>query len=156
MQIDVDFIIEEDTITHLLLDNDIRKILNEEVPNGYILRRTAIEVIDLQDVGDIEGQVLNEDGDPITDYDVIVEAKDEDEVIRDTVATVDEVQGRDPGSYRLRGLPEDGSYTIRAFAEDEDGNMVAESAQELTEVTVEVDEVTEVDPLEIDMSEVEE
>jgi len=162
LQIDHNFIIQEGTITHLVLDNDIRDILNNKIPEGYILRRTAIEVIDLQDVGDIEGKVLNHEDDAITDYDVIVEAKENGDVIRDTIAITEdfyyEDENGDPdklaGSYRLRGLPEDGSYTIWAYAEDEEGNIVAES-EELTEVTVEADEVNEVETLEIDMSEVE-
>ena len=123
-----EFIIEDNEVKRLVLDNNVAEIMHSAGKSGkIILRPTAIEVIDKLISGNIEGYVLadiNDDGsnEVITEYDVIVEAlNDNGEVVKTTVADNEE------GKFLLRGL-EEGEYTINAYAVDntEDKNKVYE------------------------------
>jgi len=157
LKIHHDFLIEEDIITRLLLDNDVREILNtkpENADRGYILRPTAIEVIDKNVSGEIEGQVVDQNEEAITDYDVVVEALDEnDELVTDTVASTDEENDKPAGSFRLRGLDEEGTYSVDAYIEDDEGDIIFEAEERITDIEVEAGEVTELeDKLIIDLS----
>ncbi|MGM0368854.1 MAG: DUF4382 domain-containing protein [Bacillota bacterium] len=130
LKIDHQFTIESDTITRLVLDNDVSAILKNAGQSGkIILRPTAIDIIDKVISGDVEGIAkADTDGDgsneAIKEYDVVVEAKDADgNVVKSTVATTEETtedKTRPAGSFKLRGLKE-GTYTIDAYAEDSNG-----------------------------------
>ena len=133
LKIDHTFTIEQGTIKQLLLDNDVSKLLNQAgQSNKIMLRPTAIDIIDKQSSGNIEGIVkadTNNDGsnEAITKYDVVVEALDaEGNLIKSTVATTTETtedKTRPAGSFKLRGLAE-GNYQINAYAEDDSGTKI--------------------------------
>ncbi len=123
------FTIEPGVITRLVLDNDVSKLLVNAGKSGLIiLEPTAIKVIDKVISGDIQGQVLADaDGNSVVleDSDVVVEALDTyGEVIASTVAstTIDDTTGTPAGSFLLRGLLE-GTYTVRAYVVDENGEI---------------------------------
>lgn len=145
LQIDYAFTIEKGVLTRLLLDFDVLEILNDRGQNGFRLRRTAIKVIDIIVAGDIEGQVLNQDLEPILAYDVLVEAlNSHGERGALTVATTEKQNGRPAGSFRLRGLNED-LYTVTAYIKDESGHILYETDDPLTQVEVTADTITLLD-----------
>ncbi len=134
LKIDYEFMIEEGTISEILLDFDVREILKnmpEQAPFGYILSPEAINTINKQETADVEGRVVDQDQEPITDNDVIIDVKNEaDEIIGSTVATIEEMDDRAEGAFKLRGL-ETGIYYISAYVEDKDGNIIAETEEDI-------------------------
>lgn len=128
LKIDHKFTIENNEIKRLVLDNNVADIMHSAGQSGIILRPTAIEIIDKLISGNVEGNVFADiDGsnEVITEYDVIVEALNEDdEVVKDTVA------GTEEGKFLLRGLKaekESGeNYTINVYAVDAEQNIVYE------------------------------
>lgn len=143
LKIDHKFIIEDGSITRLVLDSDVSKIMHAAGKSGkIILRPTAIEVLDKIISGSIEGKVVadtNGDGtadEAISDDDVLVQAIQGDKVISSTVALAEDstqiVDGeeveKEAGTFFLRGL-EEGSYNIKAF-------VVAEADGEDEDITV--------------------
>ncbi|MCK8817239.1 DUF4382 domain-containing protein [Natroniella sulfidigena] len=144
LKINHNFTIEDGTITRLLLDADVREILNSRGNSnqGFSLKPTAINVINQVVSGDIEGRVTDEDGNAITDQDVIVEAIGTD---ISTVATTEETETKNGeikpvGSFRLRGL-EEGTYDIIAYIEDEGTTYQSQTL----EVEVTAEEVTKLE-----------
>lgn len=141
LKINHNFEITEDTITRLVLDADVSKIMHE-AGDKIILRPTAINVIDKVVSGNIKGRVIAEDTDEaITESDVVIEALDDnDEVVTSTVALAeDESDSEEPaGSFLLRGLKE-GTYNIKAYVVDDEGKI---DESNYTETTVENIEVT--------------
>lgn len=146
-QIDYNFGIERDTITSIVLDVDLTKLVFAGRSDKAILNTQAVNVIDKNYAGNILGRVLGkfeEDGDikeefiDIDNRDVYVEAynvndydseakefKDGAEPEAISLTSIEEISGRDAGSFMLRGLS-DGEYKLRAFvgykeqSEDED------------------------------------
>ncbi|MFW6308857.1 MAG: DUF4382 domain-containing protein, partial [bacterium] len=165
LKINHNFEIQEDTITELTLDVNVSEMLHAAGNSGkIILKPTAIDILDEIISGEVEGRVVDHNGDPIDDQDVIVEAiNEDDEVAADTVATTEPTYERDEdgeiitdedgnkvvdkpaGSFRLRGLPEDGIYSVDAYIEDEDGNKIYEAEEIIEGVEVEAGEVTELE-----------
>ncbi len=126
LKISHNFTIQDGIITRLVLDADVSKIMHT-AGDKIILRSTAIDVIDKIMSGNIEGKVLADNGEgsyeAITDSDVVVEAWQNDEVIKSTVAlaedhteeTIDgELITKLAGTFFLRGLPE-GTYSLKAY-----------------------------------------
>ncbi|GAB6138561.1 DUF4382 domain-containing protein [Halanaerobaculum tunisiense] len=120
------FTIKEGITSRLVLDNDVSKLLNQAGKSPIKLKPTAIDVINKVISGDIEGRVLADtDGatEAITENDVVVEAIQNKDVVKSTVATTEETtedKTRPAGSFKLRGL-EKGTYTINAYVKAEDG-----------------------------------
>jgi hypothetical protein len=144
LQLKNDFTIEEGTITRLLLDGDVSEMVKAAGKSGLILLEpTSIDIIDQVISGDVEGISKADTGEAITEYDVVVEAKDADgNVIKSTVATTEETEEdkiRPAGSFKLRGLKEE-TYTIDAYAENSEGVKQYELT-ETVDVEVTADEV---------------
>lgn len=165
------FMIEEGKITELLLDINVREVLHSAGNSGQIILNpsTAINIIDKVVSGDIQGRVFvdvdgngtvdtDSDGLPdevltSTEYDVVIEAVNATgEVVGSTVATNEPVDGKETGSYLIRGLLE-GDYTIRAKVMgdiNQDGTLEEVSSYQLQEektVTVTAEEVSPVGDL---------
>ncbi|MEJ6952515.1 DUF4382 domain-containing protein [Natronospora cellulosivora (SeqCode)] len=136
LKINHNFTIQDGSFTRLILDADVSKIMHAAGNSGnIILRSTAIEVVDKVISGNIEGRVVgdnNEDEinyEAIKDSDVLIQAIQEDEVIKSTVALANEsiqlIDGeevlKEAGTFFLRGLSE-GNYKIKAFIVDDEGN----------------------------------
>ncbi|MFP4661537.1 MAG: DUF4382 domain-containing protein [Halanaerobiales bacterium] len=143
LKINHDFIIEDGVITRLVLDADVSKIMHRAGNSSkIILRPTAIDVIDKVISGNIEGRVLDENGNNIYDsiaeeYDVVVEAYQNGEVVKSTVAVAEEYTKdtndddsditKPAGTFFLRGLLE-GTYTLKAYVADvADGEVIEET-----------------------------
>ncbi len=169
LKITGEFTIEEGSITRLLLDVDVREFLHAAGNSSkIILHPTAIKVINKVVSGNIEGMVfvdmdwdgtVDTDGDGLSDevmtlndYDVVIEAYDNtDTLVGSTIATNELVDGREIGSYLIRGLIE-GEYTIRAkvMGENDDGNLEEVTTYQLQEeksVNVMAETVTPVENL---------
>ncbi|MFW6237947.1 MAG: DUF4382 domain-containing protein [Halanaerobiales bacterium] len=157
LKISHNFRIEENTITRLLLDADVSKIMHQTGENELILRPTAIDVVDEVVSGDIKGQVMveTEEGtetiaDTVED-DVVVEVyenneadADDSEPVKSTVA-LDKDEDEEAGTFLLRGLPE-GTYSLKAYPADEDGAPTDEYETDIAEdIEVEAEEVNELE-----------
>ncbi|MFW6287290.1 MAG: DUF4382 domain-containing protein [bacterium] len=157
LKINHDFIIEDGVITRLVLDADVSKIMHRAGNSGkIILRPTAIDVIDKVISGNIEGRVLDENGNNLYDsiseeYDVVIEAWQNGTIVKSTVAVAEEYTKdtnddgiidenditKPAGSFLLRGLLE-GSYTLKAYVADGEGNEVTTDYQPTTVENVNV------------------
>lgn len=143
LKINYNFIVEEGTVTELILDVDVREILIEAGASGqFLLKPHAFKVIDTKYAGTITGQILDEDEEVIDDVDVVIKAytEEEGEPVVTTVALREEdEEGRPGGSFLLRGLVE-GTYTLKAMAEGyeeqeiEDIEVLAGEIKELEDV----------------------
>ncbi len=141
LKINHEFTIEDGVVTRLILDADVSKIMhstgNSNNNGDIVLRPTAIKVIDKVISGNIEGIVLDTNGNNIYDsleenYDVMVEAIQNSETKQSTVVIAEnyskDTDGdgivdieKPAGSFFLRGLSK-GTYSLRAYIVDADGN----------------------------------
>ncbi len=133
LKISHNFTIQDGIITRLVLDADVSKIMHVAGNSGkIILRSTAIDVINKIISGNIEGRILADNGEgiyePITKSDVVIEAIQNGQVIKSTVAlaedhteeTIDgDVVTKLAGTFFLRGLPE-GTYSLKAYVVNTD------------------------------------
>ncbi|MFW6264977.1 MAG: DUF4382 domain-containing protein [Bacillota bacterium] len=166
LKINHNFSIQDRSITRLVLDSDVSKIMHAAGKSGkIILRPTAIDVLDKVISGSIEGKVvadINGDGtadEAISNADVLVQAIQGDEVISSTVALAedstqiidgDEVE-KEAGTFYLRGL-EEGNYTIKAFvkeeADGEDEDITVDDSiyqpASISDIEVKAEETTDV------------
>lgn len=133
LKIDHQFTIEEGKVVSLLLDADVREFMHEagananehaqaDVNSMIILNPTALDITDKVISGNVAGRVLDNNEEVITDYDVVIEAIQDGEVVKSTVATTEEVDGNPAGSYLISGL-EKGDYTLQAKVVDGEGNL---------------------------------
>ena len=139
LKIDYNFTVEENSLTELLLDVDVGDVMHRTgASDKIIMRPTAIDVINEEYTENLHGTVLaeadNEDDDnyAIDDQDVRIEAyaDDEDDPVSSTIALAedDEESDKEAGDFMLRGL-EAGTYNLKAFVVDDDGEKNTEEYQ---------------------------
>ncbi|MDD4792005.1 MAG: DUF4382 domain-containing protein [Firmicutes bacterium] len=129
IEIEYAFEVYDNRITEILVDFDLAKVLQaNEFGDGYVLDPEEIEAVDKHEVGEIEGEVIAEDGQPIIDRRVTCELLDgAGIIIRTTLATWEEIDDDDdepaePGKFKIRAVMP-GEYSLRVTAE---GYMPAE------------------------------
>jgi len=142
LKIHYDFTVEDNSFTELTLDFNVDEVMHEAGESDkIILRPTAIDVIDESVAWNLTGRVLgeaDEDPEPITDQDVIIEAYDGEGDLEASTLALDEAKNdRDAGEFMLRGL-EEGTYDLEVFVVDADGEKDTSEYQDATVKNVEV------------------
>ena len=130
------FVVEEEAITELTLDVNVNEMMHAAGKSGIIiLKPVMITPIDEVNAGNLEGNTLDKDGNPITDKDVVIEAykEGEDEAVKSTVALSrdDTENDRKAGTFMLRGL-EEGNYRLEAYVVKEDGDEKIEVSERVS------------------------
>jgi hypothetical protein len=144
LKIPHEFKIKSGVITRLIADISVKEMMHTAGNSGKVILHPtrSIDIIPTIVSGDVTGRVFadtNDDGtigsdEVLTDpnYDVNVKAYQDGDLIKSTVATIEDLDTDDDGtvdkaagSYLLRGL-EKGDYTIKAKVTEEnaDGEMV--------------------------------
>ena len=140
--------IEDGSVTELVLDNNVAKIMHQTGNGKIMLRPTAIDVVNKVVSGNIQGRVVaDKDGDgtadgAITNSDVVIDAVDSSgNVVKSTVATIEDPDGKEEpkkaGSFFLRGIKE-GTYKLNVYLVNEDGNKITDTYKEKVKSDVQI------------------